>query len=84
MGTSGGWATSSPWTCINTGYRQFALELIAELIDNYDADGLFIDIFVDNIVGGCYCPDCERLFLAKYGTPQPRDLTAPENVAAVK
>lgn len=73
-----------PWTCINTGYRQFALEQIAELIDKYDADGLFIDIFVDNIVGGCYCPDCERLFLEKYGIPQPRDLTVPENVAAVK
>jgi len=73
-----------PWTCINTGYRQFALDQIAELIDKYDADGLFIDVFVDNISGGCYCPDCERLFLAKYGTPQPRDLTVPENIAAVK
>jgi len=73
-----------PWMCINTGYRQFALDQIAELIDKYDADGLFIDGFVDNISGGCYCPDCERLFLAKYGTPQPRDLTVPENIAAVK
>ncbi len=73
-----------PWTCINTGYRQFALDQIAELIDKYEADGLFVDVFVDNISGGCYCPDCERLFLAKYGTPQPRDLTVPENIAAVK
>ncbi len=71
------------WACINTGYGQFALEQIAELVDLYEVDGLFIDIFVDNF-STCFCPACDRLFQERQGYPMPRDLEKPENIAVVK
>jgi hypothetical protein len=71
------------WVCINTGYGQYALDQIAELLDHCDVDGLFIDIFVDNFAA-CYCPVCDRLFEQRYGQPLPRDLDQPENIALVK
>jgi hypothetical protein len=73
-----------PWVCINTGYRAFALGRIDELLERYDVDGFFIDIFMDNIPSVCYCAACQAGFETAYGQPIPEDLADPAAVARIR
>ncbi len=42
---------------LSSGYKQYMLDMIKEVKDNYDVDGYFIDCMGDNV---CYCNDCLR------------------------
>ena len=42
---------------MNSGYKQYMLDMIKEVVDNYDVDGFFIDCMGSN---SCYCQDCMR------------------------
>jgi hypothetical protein len=46
--------------CINTGYRDYTMALLREIVSNYDIDGVFIDIFGVSI--HCFCPECLKLY----------------------
>jgi len=41
--------------CLNTGYRDYTLAMIAEVLDNYPIDGLFLDCFT---LSPCYGVEC--------------------------
>ncbi len=41
--------------CMNSGYLPYFLEQIEEVCENYDADGIFIDIVGVRV---CYCHNC--------------------------
>lgn len=43
--------------CMNTPYLDLLLEQTVEVLENYDADGLFFDIVG---VNSCCCPNCIR------------------------
>lgn len=57
--------------CFNTPYLQYLLDQIEEVVRNYDADGIFLDIVG---VRTCYCQYCVAS-LRKEGK-DPRDLNA--------
>ena len=42
---------------LSSGYKQYMLDMIKEVNDNYDVDGFFIDCMGGNV---CYCADCVR------------------------
>ena len=42
---------------LSSGYKQYMLDMIREVNDNYDVDGYFIDCMGGNV---CYCNDCLR------------------------
>lgn len=42
---------------LSSGYKQYMLDMIKEVRDNYDVDGYFIDCMGGNV---CYCNDCIR------------------------
>lgn len=42
---------------LNSGYRDYLLGMIKEVVDNYDIDGFFLDCMGGNV---CYCNDCLR------------------------
>ncbi len=48
--------------CLNTPYLDVLLDQITEVVTNYDADGIFLDI-----VGAClcYCPTCLAMMLER-------------------
>ena len=50
--------------CYETGYRQYILGQLREIIEQYHPDSLFIDIFGKSL---CYCPACRKKFQEKYG-----------------
>jgi hypothetical protein len=76
-------ATGAKWSylCINTGYREYVLAQIRELVENYDLAALFLDIvlYVPRATD-CYCVECQKRWRAKYEEDIPREMT-PENVA---
>ncbi|MFC3800806.1 beta-galactosidase trimerization domain-containing protein [Cohnella sp. GCM10012308] len=52
--------------CINSPYRLFALEQIAELCENYTFDGFWIDmILLPQTI--CYCADCRKRYYEETG-----------------
>lgn len=56
--------------CFNSKYAEHVEGLIAELL-GYEIQGLHLDM-VDQGFGpphGCWCPNCKKLFEAKYGKP---------------
>lgn len=73
-----------PWLCLNTRYRDFALARLRELMSDYDPDGLFIDIFMDNIPGSCHCTACQTRFAEVNARPLPWPVEEPEDVVAVR
>ena len=54
--------------CYETGYRQYALTQLGEIVENYRPDSLFLDIFGKSL---CYCPTCRRMFKDRYGYELP-------------
>jgi hypothetical protein len=64
--------------CLNSGYREFALEQFEDLVSNYELDGAWMDIIpLSYPVPGvfhavqypvpCYCPACCRLYRERFG-----------------
>jgi hypothetical protein len=66
-------------TCINGGYyRDQALKILTEALENYDVDGLFFNMFGNQSrdysgheVGLCHCDNCRRRFAAMFHKPIP-------------
>jgi len=58
--------------CMNTPYLDYLLAQITEVCENYDADGIFLDIVGER---ECYCPRCMQTMLDRGWDP--RD---PENI----
>jgi hypothetical protein len=66
-------------TCINGGYyRDQALKILTEALENYDVDGLFFNMFGNQSrdysgheVGLCHCDNCRRLYAAMFHKPIP-------------
>lgn len=56
--------------CYETGYREYVLGQLKEIIAQYHPDSLFIDIFGKSL---CYCDNCKKQFLEKYGYPLPEE-----------
>lgn len=54
--------------CCQTGYREYALQQLEEIIANYHPDSLFLDIFGTSL---CYCDSCRARFLKEYGYALP-------------
>lgn len=52
--------------CMNTPYLDYLLAQIKEAAQNYDADGIFLDIMS---VRPCYCPNCIKTLLAEGKDP---------------
>ncbi|MBI4905813.1 MAG: hypothetical protein HY820_19420 [Acidobacteria bacterium] len=61
-------------TCINGGYyRDQAMKILAEGLENYDVDGLFFNMFGNQSrdysgrnVGLCHCDNCRRLYRERF------------------
>lgn len=60
--------------CTRTGYREYALSQLEEIVSNYRPDALFLDIFGTSL---CYCEACRAAFLHAYGYALPE---TPEGV----
>lgn len=56
--------------CYETGYRDYILGQLKEIIEKYRPDSLFIDIFGKSL---CYCDSCKKQFKDKYGYALPED-----------
>lgn len=54
--------------CYQTGYREYSLSHLEEIVKEYHPDALFLDIFGASL---CYCPHCRDKFQKKYGYPLP-------------
>ena len=62
-------------TCINGGYyREYAFEIMKEILDRYDVDGFFFNMFgyqthdySGNYHGLCQCVNCQRRFGEMFG-----------------
>lgn len=52
--------------CMNSPYLDYFLAQIKEAAENYDADGIFLDIMS---VRPCYCPSCIQTLLAEGKDP---------------
>lgn|GEM_PF-873166 len=70
------------WACLNSPYRDYCLQQIEELVNNYEVDGVWLDILplrpasvdIDARPGltyvpdaPCYCPTCQVLYRERYG-----------------
>ena len=59
-------------TCANSPYRnEYALEVIQELLSNYDLDGIWEN--AASFGGLCYCPVCKDKFKNAIGSDLPKD-----------
>ena len=52
--------------CMNTPYLDYLLAQIKEVCENYDADGIFLDIVGER---ECYCPHCMQTMLRRGWDP---------------
>ena len=56
------------WLCLNSGYRDYAVAQLEEVVDNYDVEGVWIDILYlpghteDLEHDTCFCDDCHRQY----------------------
>jgi Hypothetical glycosyl hydrolase 6 len=57
------------WVCVNTPYRQYVFDQLAEIVKGYNPDGIFLDILGQPL---CYCEYCSALFQKQYGWEIPR------------
>ena len=65
--------------CYQTGYREYALSQLEEIISNYHPDSLFLDIFGASL---CYCDTCRKKFKNRFGYMLPEsqaDIQAHKN-----
>ncbi len=53
--------------CMNTPYLDYLLEQIREVCENYDADGIFLDI---TGIQPCYCHNCREALRAEGKSPK--------------
>ncbi len=58
--------------CYQTGYREYCLQQLEEIVRNYAPDSLFLDIFGASL---CYCPQCRSKFQKSFGYPLPESET---------
>lgn len=49
--------------CYNTGYREYCLQQLEEIVRNYSPDSLFLDIFGASL---CYCDSCRSRFREQF------------------
>lgn len=63
--------------CPNSPYRDHALACLAELVRNYDFEGIWVDMTFWPAI--CYCPHCTMRYRKEEGTEPPRivDWTSP-------
>ncbi len=72
---------SIPWTpdflhagyhtlCMNTPYLEMLARQIEEVVENYDADGIFLDIVG---VKPCYCHNCVKAIIERGKDPRDRE-----------
>lgn len=54
--------------CYQTGYREYCLRQLEEIVSKYSPDSLFLDIFGASL---CYCEHCRSKFRAQYHYPLP-------------
>ncbi len=71
-GSTGMWSQTPFQTgyrqfCMNSPYLDILLAQIAEVVEKYDCDGIFLDIVG---VRQCYCPNCMKSMLAKGFDPE--------------
>lgn len=64
--------------CYQTGYREYCLQQLEEIVRNYSPDSLFLDIFGASL---CYCDNCRQKFQEEFHYPLPE---AEEDVLAHK
>lgn len=74
-------------TCVNSEYQEKeSLEIIREVLSNYDVDGIFFNMFgyitrdySGNYFGICQCENCKRKFKEMFGEdlPASEDQTNP-------
>lgn len=50
--------------CLHTGYRDYVLNQLREIVTRYHPDSLFIDIFGMTL---CYCDTCRKLYRDRFG-----------------
>ena len=65
--------------CYQTGYREYALSQLEEIVSNYHPDSLFLDIFGASL---CYCDNCRSKFEKRFGYMLPEsaaDIQAHKN-----
>lgn len=75
------WSTIDPrygkwWVCAShEGYREYLCSLMAEVMDNYDVDGIHLDYvrYPEEVEGRmyCYCERCRAKFKREYGYELP-------------
>jgi hypothetical protein len=56
--------------CYETGYRDYCLTQLSEIVSGYNPDSLFLDIFGKSL---CYCPACKKKFKDMYGYNLPEE-----------
>lgn len=54
--------------CYQTGYREYCLRQLEEIVSNYKPDALFLDIFGASL---CHCESCRSRFLSMFHYPLP-------------
>lgn len=54
--------------CYQTGYREYSLSHLEEIVRNYQPDALFLDIFGASL---CYCSNCRQKFFNRFGYALP-------------
>lgn len=54
--------------CLHTGYREYVLNQLREIVSSYHPDSLFIDIFGMTL---CYCQTCRQLYRTRFGYEMP-------------
>ena len=62
--------------CYETGYRQYVLGQLSEVVERYRPDSLFLDIFGKTL---CYCDACRKKFRARYGYDLPESDIDPQD-----
>lgn len=62
--------------CYETGYREYVLGQLTEIVENYHPDSLFLDIFGKSL---CYCDACKKKFRERYGYELPESEGIVEN-----
>lgn len=66
------------WTylCLNSPYRDYALNQVREIVAGYDFPALFLDIlFLNPARAMCHCVNCLALWAREHAEPLPATLT---------
>lgn len=55
--------------CMNSPYQEYVLKLVRELCENYEFQGLWVDMILWRVM--CYCPHCRERFRKETGYELP-------------